>query len=160
THNLTAGVSLSGGGTLEFSNDTVNISASNAALVSGTVLLDGGLVNVSGNISAGAFTQSGGTLTGSGTVTVWGLMTWTGGNMTGPGATNANGGLLVSFGGGSPMLDGRTLDNAGSATQTSTDSGAYSNLNVADGGVINNLAGATWTFANDASIYQGSGAAG
>ncbi len=74
---------------------------------------------VAGNATLSNFTQSGGTLTGAGTLTVAGLTTWTGGYESGAGITNANGGLTI---GGSDnayhseYLDGRTLNNQGAAT--------------------------------------------
>src|SRR5207248_82534 len=123
----------------------------------------GGTANFSSGAAINAVTlgESGGVLTGSDTVTVSGLTTWTNGNMTGVGVTNANGGLTIAFGNSYPTLDARTLNNAGTATQTTnTNADPYYNLNVADGATINNLAGAIWDFQNDGDIYQGAGAAG
>ena len=68
--------------------------------------------------------ESGGQLTGAGTVTVDGLLTWTGGTMSGSGTTLAKGGLQLGANDGNPhfeALDARTFQNAGFATAFSTD---------------------------------------
>ena len=79
----------------------------------------------------------GGTLTGTGTVTVSGQVTWTGGTMSGTGATVANGGLAITAPAiGTVLLENRTLSNAGAATL----SGAFF-LEVGYNAIINNLSG-------------------
>jgi hypothetical protein len=88
----------------------------------------------------------GGTLTGTGNVTVDGLLTWAGGAMSGLGHTLANGGMALSGG----TLDRRTLDNAGTATWTA------GNLSALNGAVLNNLDGALFDARSDAS-FTGTG---
>src|SRR5207248_1436645 len=61
----------------------------------------------------------GGTLGGSGNFTITGLFTWNKGTMKGPGTTFANGGISLDGG----TLDGRRLDNAGTATWPSDSGG-------------------------------------
>jgi hypothetical protein len=68
-------------------------------------------------------------------VTVLGLLTWTGGQMSGGGSTLADGGMLIS-GTGLKGLYGRTLTNAGRATWTGGD------VNIEFDGTWNNLPGA------------------
>jgi hypothetical protein len=109
--------------------------------------IDSGLSLNAGTLTAndaltvnGPFSLSGGTLNGSSTVTVNGSLTWSGGTMSGTGHTVLNGTASLT---GSEVLDGRALDNAGTATLTSGGS-----LNLQNGAVVNNLAGATFLLAN------------
>src|SRR5262249_35055717 len=67
-------------------------------------------------LSLPALTITGGTLT-SGDLTVTGLLTWSGGTISGAGTTTAQGGLTLN--GPYRVLDGRTLLNPGTATWTS-----------------------------------------
>jgi hypothetical protein len=131
--------------------DTIQSLRSENALV-----LSGGSLNLaSASTFNGNFTFSNGTLSGLGDLTVNGPLTWSGGTMTGPGRTIANGGLALSNPGGllvpSTVLDGRELDNAGSAVWTGS-----GNITISNGGVFNNLAGATFNAQSSASI-TGSG---
>src|SRR5262249_40921569 len=63
-----------------------------------------------------------GTLTGKGNMPVTGSFAWTGGIMSGTGRTFLISGVNFSGTGaaGPPTLDGRTVDNAGTATWTGT----------------------------------------
>ena len=95
--------------------------------------------------------ESGGTLTGSDTVTVSGQTTWTYGTMSGTGTTVADGGLAITVSSdGSVLLDNRTLTNAGIGTLSS--SGSNSALEAGDNAIINNLSGATFDVQNSIGI--------
>jgi hypothetical protein len=87
------------------------------------------------------------TLRGAGDLTVTGSFTWTGGTMTGAGHTVARGGLAMSTSSNLTRLDGRTLDNFGTAVWTGS-----SALPFANGARLDNLAGATFEVWADAGI--------
>jgi len=91
-------------------------------------------------IQAASYTQSGGTLSGTDTVTVEGMSVWTGGTMGGSGTTNALGGLGVTTNSTASLSDTRTLNNAGTATWA----GAFP-FSIAAGATLMNLP--TGTFA-------------
>ncbi len=134
------GLSVAGGATLNLSAGTLTIAAAST---------------IPGNL-----TISGGTLTGAGTVTVAGALDWTGGTMSGAGTTIAQGGLELGGTAASTSyyeyLSGRTLDNTGAATLSSDYAGQ--GLYLSFGAKLDNQAGATFTFATDASILNGGGA--
>src|SRR5208282_472457 len=88
---------------------------------------------------------------GTGTLTINGLLNWTGGQMctnaacTAPGTlgvTNANGGISIPS--GEQFLYGRTLNTMGAVTISS---GAA--MLFGYGGVVNNPAGGTWTISTN-----------
>src|SRR5437773_191575 len=56
---------------------------------------NGGSATVSADAQVTSFTLSNGTLTGDFTLTVSGLLSWSGGTMTGAGTTTANGGMAL-----------------------------------------------------------------
>jgi hypothetical protein len=112
----TASLELAGGSLSLAGTSSVS---QNVTISSGAELTSAGNLTIGGTLN-----QSGGVLTGAGTVTVNGLLTWSGGAMSGPGTTVAAGGLQLGLGDGksyTESLDARTLQNAGSATWTSTD---------------------------------------
>ncbi len=161
--------SFQGAGTLEIGGGSHTLSGSlsglNVRLSSGTLTLSGtytatnttlagGTFSVSAGLTAGtgALTMSGGTLTGNGDVDVAGLLTWNYGTMSGIGTTRANGGLTFS-GSYGRYLDGRSLENAGTAALLDGSLTAY------HAAVIANLAGATFDFQGDDFIYSSTGGA-
>src|SRR5262249_53943061 len=83
----------------------------------------------------------GGTLTCTGDLTVTKSLIWSGGIMRGAGTTTIASGARLTVPGvdSAVTLDGRTLNNAG----TTIVSGAYY-INVVNGGMFANLAGATF----------------
>ncbi len=118
--------------------------AGSVVQATGALAISGGTVNFSTGsaVPVASLTQWNGTLTGSDTVTVTGLTTWTGGTMSGPGATVAQGGLqLGTTDGGYETLYARTLTNAGLASWL-----GGNNLDQEDGSTFNNLTGATLDF--------------
>jgi hypothetical protein len=154
---------LSTGAPISFSLGPLTISgastfAANLAINSGVFVL-GGASNMS------TLTMGGGALSGAGTLSLSGLLTWSSGSICtvystvnqacGPSPTqaiiNANGG--ISFGTGFPALDSRTLNNT--LTATMSNSGSY--LILLDGATVNNNAGATWNLTADASLNGSSG---
>jgi hypothetical protein len=107
--------------------------------------VSGGTVTVNSSLVVGNLTENGGTVGGPGTVTINSHWTWTGGNMTGPGRTVLNGTTTLS-GGFFSMLDGRTVDNHGTATAT-TDG-----IDFRNAAIWNNLRGSTFVLGNAASL--------
>jgi hypothetical protein len=104
------------------------------------VQINGGTVNLGTNaLDATTLDMTGGTLTGTGAITVSGLLTLGGGTISGSGAVDANGGILLNPPGLSSVvtLDGRTLTNP--AGQTATWTGGESQVTMSDGAVFDNL---------------------
>jgi hypothetical protein len=143
-------------GTLATTNQTIASLDSGAPLsltagpltISGTATFADGL-NLTGTLTLSStgsmttLTQSAGTLTNNATLTVSGLVTWSGGTISGTGTTNANGGMTLTV---EPFLSAQTLNNAGTATWDGI------LFLMENGAVINNLAGATWNLENDSAI--------
>ena len=123
--------------------------------VSGTVTIASGIVDFEGNVTIGELDLTGGILTGSGTVKVTGLTTWTGGSMSGTGTTIAQGGLQLGADDGYTYyeyLDGRNLQNAGIATWVGSNA-----LYQYEGSTFANEAGGTLEFQGDGAWYSGDG---
>jgi len=127
-------------GSLTTAGVTVNVAVSSDFVITGNVDLGG----VSETIHS--LTQSGGTLTGTGTLTDANGATFTGGTENGSGATVVNG-LATFFNAGNQTftVDGRTLELHGSAQ-----SGAFSGdtLHLNNGAVLKIDAGVTFTDAS------------
>jgi len=83
------------------------------------LIITSGVTNFSGgtNPTFSLGNISGGSLTGSDTVTINGLTTWTGGAMTGAGITFASGGMEIG-GSGTKSLDTRSLSTFGTVNLT------------------------------------------
>jgi hypothetical protein len=119
-----------------------------------SLVISGGLLSITNPSDvAGNLTLSNGTLDGSGDIQVSGLLTWSGGSMTGSGHTQATGGLAIT-GGSSKTLNGRALDNLGTATWSGT-----GNIASGNGSVLTNAAGATLTIQNNQSLQFSLGGA-
>jgi hypothetical protein len=140
---------VAGGTTLTFTagSDTF----ANGAVVNGAGTFAGSgneTMTVVGSVSVAtaSFAFDGSSITGPGTLNVNSVMTWHNGNMRGSGVTNLRGGLSLQ---GSPsILDTRTLNNFG----TATDAGA---LTLANGAIVNNESGATWNLPGFSSMSGG-----
>ncbi len=161
SYNIAGGTMASGG--------TANFTAPGVVTNAGPVTITGGTLNFStGNaIAMTTLALGNGTLGGTDTVNISGLLTWTSGGFmcllpdcsapgTGVpnGVTNANGGIAGST--GYLYLLGRTLNNAGTAT--------FSNPNGTSfyegyGAIVNNKTGATWNLTTDYNIGIYSGTA-
>ncbi len=98
--------------------------------------------------------NDGGILTGSDTVGVSGLLTWTEGTMYGPATTVAEGGLDLGLsGGGHETLGARTLINEGTATWVGS-----AEIDLLAGSTFTNEVNATFDDqANNATIGSGDG---
>jgi hypothetical protein len=147
--------------------DSANITENNSAvinnesgatwnLVNGAVVSGSGAFNDLGTVTTAGSSvlnnttvtlQSGGALTGGGTVAVGGVFLWSGGAMSGNGVTNLNGNSTIS---GTVSLDRRTLNNFGTVSDSA-------NITESNSAVINNESGATWNLVNGA-VVSGSGA--
>jgi len=121
-----------------------------------TLSMSGGTLSCNSTLTVATLSMSGGTLSGTSTLTVSGTTTWTGGTMSGTGATDADGGLTLggttSGTGYEETLDGWTLNNYGTATLScyTTGQGLY----LADAGVLDNEAGASFSITTDAYIQS------
>ncbi len=144
----------SGAGTISFTSGTVAINGTYS--VDGLTYVNGGEVNFNSSASTGTLIQSDGTIGGTGTLSVSGLMTWNGGVESGAGSTNAGGGINID---GNPrngfvsdaFLDGRTLNNEGTATLTNSANYSYG-LSLMDGATFDNFPGASFSIIADVSI--------
>ena len=140
THDLQAGSSVSGAGTVDFNAGVVNVNgtynvtgsttATGAALTMnptailtslGTnVSVSGGTVTLNSGeaLSATTLSLTGGTLGGNDSITVSGATTWSGGTMTGAGTTVAQGGLTINGTGAKTLSGGRILEHQGTGSWT------------------------------------------
>src|SRR5262249_29492307 len=122
------------------------------------VISSGSLSVASTSVIHNDLRLTGGTLTGAGTITVTDTLTWSGGTMSGSGTTVAQGGLALS--GSYRMLDGRTLENPGTATWTAGDLYLVNAAPLHNTGLIDDQAGrslfydggAQSTFRNDGTF--------
>jgi hypothetical protein len=126
------------------------------------IVLSNGTLSISATaIITNAFTLtddpallSSSTLAGTGSLVVNGPLTWDGGTMSGPGQTIANGGLTIT-GAEDKFLSGRTLSNSGLASWDGT--GTIWAVG-GGGGILTNLAGATFQIESD-TVFVGSNSA-
>jgi hypothetical protein len=112
-------------------------------------------LNVEGNITAPRFDMSGGTLGGSGTLTVTGPFNWSGGTMGGNGSLDLPASAVLNMASpfGALTLAGRTINNSSRAVWSGASDFNFNN------GVFNNLAGAVFEIQNDRSISDIDGTA-
>jgi hypothetical protein len=109
----------------------------NSLVCAEAITLTFGSIDIAMSSTIATYSQSGGTLQGSGDLTVTGLMTWTAGTITGTGTLFADGGLDVS--GASLKLLSRNLENSDAATWSGT-----GQLRISDAAVFTNLPGAVF----------------
>jgi hypothetical protein len=130
---------------------TVNITGE-VSSVGSTLSVQNGTANFSSGESIGVTTLSiaAGNLTGSDTITVSGMLSWTGGTMSGTGSTIANGGIAIS---GTPgkVLNGRTLTNNGMATWSG------GTLTAQGSAVINNPVTSSFDIRGDVTLNVSTG---
>jgi hypothetical protein len=131
------------------------------------VLSNGSLSIAMPSVIYQTFTQSGGTLTGTGNLTVQGLLVWSGGTQSGTGQTIGNGGMSLEV--GTKTLSGRTLVNPVGRT-VSWSAGAIASGDGAvfvnngtfrttfDGGFVYNLGGVRALFTNNGTLEKTAGA--
>ncbi len=145
---------VSGATQLQSQAPVVFLSGSTARNFGALTLKDGTLELESGAAaSAASLTELSGVLTGSDTLAISGQTTWTGGSMSGTGATVTDGGLQLGAPGATldaEILAVRTLDDAGGGTLQSHDA-----LEQAFGSVFSNPASATLNLQQGASWQTG-----
>ncbi len=119
-----------------------------------SINLSGGTLSLSATnpLSLPTVTQSGGTFTGAGALTVTGTLTWTGGFMVGPGITTIPVGATLTMSGTAEKDLGREIDNSGTATWSGT-----GNIGSGAGAIFNNLAAGTFAVQNDQSFFYNCG---
>jgi hypothetical protein len=141
--------SVAVGGDVSITEGTNNFSGSYTN--DGGLTVSGGTANFNTGkpITVARLTLSGGTLAGSDPIIVTGPTTWTGGMLKGPGTIDATGGLTMN--GGTPVLDGRTLRNAGAATWN----GGF--IFTGSGSVISNAPSGVFDITFDGQTLVGSG---
>jgi formylmethanofuran dehydrogenase subunit C len=113
--------------------------------------LQNGVLRLNGASSLASFTHSAGTLAGTGTVTISGAATLTGGSQTGAGTTIIQG--ATSFGSGYNLSDGRVIELRGGATTGTSFSINLDNSGSAGFGTLRNASGSTFV---DSSSTSGS----
>ena len=148
---ITIASTYSVSGTTSVNGATVSFTPASTITSKGTTLTVtlGNLNLASGEaIALTTLTLTTGTLSGSDNVTVTGLMTWSGGTMSGSGVTTIAAGGTLDFLGAVKTLDGRTLNNAGTATV----SGPAVTLTMANGAIFNNQASGSFEVQNDSTI--------
>ena len=137
THNLDGSSSVFGDGTVKVTSGTANFGGAYKVTGGDTTTITGGTANFNADATTAALTLSGGTLAGTGSITVTSLFTWTGGTMAGTGSTDIDGDANIA--GGSKWLTGRTVNFAGNTTWA-----ASGNINTGQGATVNNLPGAVF----------------
>jgi hypothetical protein len=141
-------VCIPAGSTVIHSSGTTTIATLQAP---GTLSFSGGTLTLASTTdpsNLGALQQSGGTLTGAGTLVLAGASTWTGGQMAGSGKTVVPSGVTLTQSTNSPQLwDTRTLEVAGVLDLATADRGIFRSgtplVHVLSGGVLRKSAGAT-----------------
>ncbi|MBC7942492.1 MAG: PEP-CTERM sorting domain-containing protein [Chitinophagaceae bacterium] len=108
---------------------------------SGRLTLSNGSLSVSAASTIGAYAMTGGTLGGSGPVTVDGPAAWSSGVMAGPGSTTFNGGLALTGAGLRELNAARTL-NTGGTTTWSNSASDPGRIRIVTSATLNNAG--TW----------------
>jgi len=117
THDLTGGSNVTGAGDVSVSGNPATVNVAGSYAVTGNTNISSGTLNFNVPTSISGGTLSGGTLAGSGTVTLTGALNWTGGTMSGVGTTAiASGASLTVSGSSSKFLSARTVNNEGMVT--------------------------------------------
>ena len=143
TVNYTGKYNVTGG--TQATSGTANFNAPAAVTSVGPINVSNGTLNfVTGKtITTNSLIQTAGTLEGTDTLTVTGATTWSGGTQSGPGITNAAGGMTLT---GEVFLSARTVNNTKTATWDGSD------FLMQNGAIFNNKAGAVWNHENDSLI--------
>ncbi len=156
-YTMTGDIAVTGQGTIE-TNADINLNGTLSFPEGTLTLLSGGMLNLitaATTADIGTLNLSLGILDGPGDLTA-GTINWSGGTMSGSGSTTAT--SAANFTGtGNIMLNGRTFNNAGTATWNRTGAG-YLYLQV-ETSVFNNQAGATFTVLSTEQtiIFSGNG---
>src|SRR6266536_3931762 len=176
THTLQASSSINAANAaVSFSGGTVNVAGSyNAGTTttiagivtfSGTVVGVGSTLTITGtaNFNSNDVTlttlnlSSSGTLGGSGNITINGALNWSGGVMSGTGATNIPNGATLNLNTGSSnhLFLQRTLNNSGTAILTQV--GQSGTVFFLQSGTFNNLTGSVFDLRADRGINSNGG---
>lgn len=127
----------------------------NSLACTNRVILNVGTIEIASDSTLDCpFTLSGGTLAGSGNLTMNGLLTWESGAMRGTGMTFASGGISFVTAGVKTLA--RRLDNSATATFPSSSVG----LRTETGALFNNLAGGVVEFQGGVFFGQSVGSTG
>jgi hypothetical protein len=149
---FTSGASVTGAGTFEVDADaSASFSPGTTYNLTGTTNIFSGTAVFDASAATGILNETGGNLGGSATLTVSGLTTWTGGTMSGPGATDAQGGLNLgqSSQSDNETLAGRTLVNLGTGAWYDSDT-----LTQVESSLFLNSAGATLTIVGGTQSFD------
>ncbi|HYK00641.1 MAG TPA: hypothetical protein VE974_02725 [Thermoanaerobaculia bacterium] len=151
THTMSDGTSMTGTGTFAFDGAAVTVSG---PFTIGDLSVTAGTVTFDANGSIASLNMTGGTLDGSGTLTLTNGGTWSSGTMAGSGTTAvpANATLGLS---GAVTLNGRTLQNAGTASVSGDITGSGT---IANNGTLNAVGNSTIGAALDNSGQIAAGA--
>ncbi len=118
-HTLNSASSITGAGTVVFWATSATVTVSGTYNVTGSTEISGGTVDFTVNVYTKDLRLSSNTLTGAGTVTVGGTLTWIGGTMSGTGSTVIPAGAVLEISGSSTKyLNTRTLTNNGTVNWT------------------------------------------
>ena len=145
------------GATISFASNTFTLNAGTSFSGAGTVAIPSATLTLAVDITVNTanFTLSGGTINGSGNLTVATVMNWTAGTMSGTGTTTIPSGTSLNVSGFAHNLIGRTLNIAGTATQ----SGVNSQVFLISGATVNIHVGGMYDLQNDQGIFFGGGTA-
>lgn len=154
--------------TLTVGNDDFVVSGGSLAINSTSrfanlLAVSGGTLAFGGNATAASFTQSGGTVSGSNTLTVTGAANFTSFSMleTGPGTTLLKGVSRVPFRGALSLDGGRVLENQGTLNLLGEiDLGLNPFGGAQGGGTLKNDAGGTVVMRQSSFFRPGAGAIG
>ncbi len=148
THNFASGVNLASTGLIEIKNGITTFSGALTGNPEMKIISGEFIFNSSNTL--GQLTQTKGTLVANGNVTVLNTFNWVRGAITGSGGVTVNG-LLALTGGNSDIktLDGGTLINTHTANWSGT-----GDIRMANDAILFNPAGAIFNIFADANIDQ------
>src|SRR5687768_4202142 len=137
------------GGTGEFGVDT-NWSPTGVPGISDKAIINSGNSTLSFNAGITSLDLSGGTLSGTGNLTLSGLSAWTAGTIRGAATTQFDGGLSITGSERKDIEEGRIINV--SNTTWSGNTSANNNTILFNGGTINNTG--TWNDANSFGSFM------
>ncbi len=136
SNSATGTFAVASAGLVQFSGGTFTLDGGSTFTGNGYSQVTNGTVDIAGNVTAATFELSGGTVSGSGTLTVDSAMSWTGGTESGTLDIGSAGTLTFSNGGSWKYLSDLTLNNAGTIIWNNGP------LALQDSSTINNESGA------------------
>ena len=145
----------SGTQTLNISSRTLTIRQAGTTTSGAVVSLPSGTLAVNGPMSIVSLTIGGGSLAGSGNVTVSGTFNWSSGTLLAGGELIVANGATANLTGGSNKGINRVLRNRGTINYTGTN--LFFNLGAASSGRIENESGATFIVDGDGDFGTSSG---